>query len=157
MSNIRVTPISTEEAEAYWAGGLDANGMVPERAISDGVGVPCRHCLQIVEEGAPYLILAHRPFPEKQPYAEVGPIFLHAYRCQAYDQGGEIPALHRGGEPRIVRGYGTDNRILYGTGKVVPGDEIESYAKDLLDRDDVAFVHVRSSMNNCYGFRIDRA
>ena len=51
----------------------DANGL-PERHVSEGTG-PCRHCLGEIAGSAPYLILAHRPFPKPQPYAEVGPIF----------------------------------------------------------------------------------
>ncbi len=157
MTAIRITPIPTETAMALWASGPDANGMPPERHISDGDGVPCRHCLKNVDAGDAYLILAHRPFDAAQPYAEVGPIFLHADPCDAYADHGQVPELHRGGEPRIVRGYGSDSRIVYGTGRVVTGDEIADYAAELLSRDDIAFVHVRSSTNNCYAFRIDRA
>lgn len=72
---MRFVAIPTEVARAYQAGGLDANGQVPERKLSDGGGNPCRHCLKMIPEGAGMLVLAHRPFPAPQPYAEVGPIF----------------------------------------------------------------------------------
>ena len=157
MTNIRITPMPTEHAEALWQGGLDANGMPPERYISDGKGVPCRHCLTQVAAGKPYLALAYRPFSKLQPYAEVGPVFLCAEPCQPHQDDGHVPAHYFGGEPRIVRGYGADDRILYDTGKVLPVAEIEDYAADLLARPETAYVHVRSSMNNCYAFRIDRA
>ena len=71
-------PMPTEQARAYQSGGTDAYGMVPERRVSDGDGVPCRHCLQMVPAGAPYLVLAHRPFPALQPSAETGPVFVCA-------------------------------------------------------------------------------
>jgi hypothetical protein len=157
MTRIHVRPMPTAQAQAIWNGGLDANGQKPEPSISDGVGVPCRHCLRTVASGKPYLILAYRPFPEPQPYAEVGPIFLCAEPCEPYTTRDEIPAIHRVGEPRIVRGYGANDRIVYGTGKVVPGHDVGDYAGELLDREDVAYVHVRSSMNNCFAFRIDRS
>jgi hypothetical protein len=70
--------LPTETVRALQAGAADAYGMPPERKISDGDGVPCRHCLKNVGAGEPYLVLAYRPFPELQPYAETGPIFLHA-------------------------------------------------------------------------------
>ena len=70
-------------------------GQPPERKISDGDGVPCRHCLGYVEAGAPYLVLAYRPFPAPQPYAEVGPVFLHADPCPAYDPANGLPPRHR--------------------------------------------------------------
>lgn len=74
MTHIRFTPIPTETVRAYQAGGPDANGQPPERQISDGGGNPCRHCLKMIPKGAGMLILAHRPFPVPQPYAEIGPI-----------------------------------------------------------------------------------
>jgi hypothetical protein len=57
----------------------------------------------------------------------------------------------------IVRGYGWDDRIVYGTGQVTALEDIAAYAESLLSRDDIAYVHVRSAGNNCYQCRIDRA
>ena len=56
--SIRFLPLPTETATAYWNGATDAYGMAPERHVSDGTGVPCRHCLRLVGAGEPYLILA---------------------------------------------------------------------------------------------------
>ena len=147
----------SELATAYRAGAMDANGQAPERAISDGDGVPCRHCLGYVQQGEPYLILAYRPFPAPQPYAEVGPVFLHAAPCPAYGAAQGLPARHRtGGSPQILRGYGRDDRIVYGTGMVVTPDEIEAKAAMILERPEVAYVHMRSATNTCFTLRIDR-
>ena len=55
---IHFTPISTAIVRAYQAGGLDANGQMPERAVSDGDGNPCRHCLAMIPAGAGMLVLA---------------------------------------------------------------------------------------------------
>ena len=76
MSAITFISMPTADARAYQAGALDANGQKPERHISNGTGVPCRHCQRDVATDEPYLILAYRPFPQAQPYAEIGPIFL---------------------------------------------------------------------------------
>lgn len=67
MTTILFNAMPTEIARAYQSGALDANGQLPERYISDGDGVPCRHCLQDVAAGEPYLILAYRPFPKCSP------------------------------------------------------------------------------------------
>src|SRR5690606_28755477 len=75
---IRFVAMPTDQARAYQRGAPDAYGNPPERRISDGSGIPCRHCLQHVAAGQDYLTLAYRPFPALQPYAETGPIFLHA-------------------------------------------------------------------------------
>jgi hypothetical protein len=145
-------------AAAYRSGAPDANGQVPERRVSDGDGVPCRHCLGNVEAGEAYLVLAYRPFPAPQPYAEIGPVFIHADECPAYAPAEGLPERERRGKSgRILRGYGRDDRIVYGTGIVVGNGEIESHAAAILALPDVAYVHMRSATNNCFTLRIDRA
>jgi hypothetical protein len=128
----------------------------PERAISDGDGVPCRHCLELVGADEPYLIIAHRPFTTVQPYAELGPIFLHAAACKRHAESAQVPAI-LGSPHYILRGYNAAERIIYGTGQVVPTAEISAQAAALLARAEVAFVHVRSATNNCFQCRIERA
>lgn len=152
---IRFTAIPTEIVRAYQAGGLDANGQSPERQVSDGGGNPCRHCLQMIPKGAGMLVLAHRPFPALQPYAELGPIFLCADACAA-GGGAQVPAVLASAD-YIVRGYGANDRIVYGTGAVVPTAAIMTEAEARLADPDIAYVHVRSARNNCYQVRIDRA
>lgn len=150
---IRFTALPTETATGYRAGARDAYGLPPERHISEGPGNPCRHCLGFVPEGAGMLILAHRPFHALQPYAETGPIFLCAEACRRWEDEGMPPALVA--RDYIVRGYGHDHRIVYGTGAVVSTDEIPARAEALFADPRVAYLHVRSARNNCYQCRID--
>ena len=152
---IRFTAIPTETARAYQAGGPDANGQKPEHHISDGAGNPCRHCLQMIPEGAGMLILAHRPFPSAQPYAELGPVFLCADACAA-GGGADIPEILASPD-YIIRGYSAENRIVYGTGAVVPTATIPAEAETRLTDPRITYVHIRSARNNCYQLRIDRA
>jgi hypothetical protein len=56
----------------------------PNGRSADGGGNPCRHCLQMIPEGAGMLVLAHRPFPAPQPYAEQsGRSFCVPIPCEA--------------------------------------------------------------------------
>ncbi len=151
---ITYRPIDTVTAQALRAGGPDAYGNAPERKISDGMGVPCRHCLRFVPAGAPYLVLAHRPFDDLHAYTETGPIFLCADPCEA--GGGSAMPEFLDSPGYILRGYGKDERIVYGTGSVTPREAIPTRAATLLARDDIAFVHVRSASNNCFHCRIER-
>lgn len=155
MQKIQFTPIPTSIALAYQNGGLDANGQLPERHISAGDGVPCRHCLNQVAAGEPYLILAHRPFPTPQPYAETGPIFLHANACPEYKPSDKLPPM-LGSPQYIIRGYTHADRIMYGTGQIAATADIATKAAQLLAQPDVAYIHVRSATNNCFQCRIDR-
>ncbi len=150
---IQFTALPTDEVRALQEGGPDAYGNTPEHAISDGAGNPCRHCLGQIPAGAPMLIIAHRPFAALQPYAETGPIFLCAEPC-ARGGGQAIPAALSSPE-YLIKGYSTEERIVYGTGAIVPTEEIPQQAADILNTPGVAYVHVRSARNNCYQMRID--
>ena len=151
---MRFVPISTDEVLAYRLGGPDANGQPPEQHVTVSDGYPCRHCLQLIEKGKPVLVLAHRPFSSVQPYAELGPIFLCGEDCMA--GGGEALPAFLTAPQYILRGYSAEERILYGTGAVVPTADIPARAAALFDRPEVAFLHVRSASNNCYHCRIER-
>lgn len=149
--------MSTDEVRALRAGVPDAYGCPVERgAISDGAGVPCRHCLRDTPAGAEYLVLAHRPFPAAQPYAETGPIFLCAGDCPRWPGAGVPPILTTSTE-YLLKGYTADHRILYGSGRVIARAAVEARAAELLEDPRIAFVDVRSARNNCYQLRIRRA
>lgn len=152
--SIRFVALESEIVDGYRAGDPDANGQKPERHIAPQDGLPCRHCLRPIKKGEPFLIVGHRPFPAPQPYAEVGPIFLHAGDCER-GGGGEIPEF-LASPNYIVRGYGKNDRIVYGTGEVVGTDMIPAAASKLFERSDVAYVHVRSATNNFYHCRVER-
>jgi Protein of unknown function (DUF1203) len=153
---IRYLAMPTAEARAFQSGAPDANGLPPERHVSDGDGIPCRHCLQNVSAGEGYLILAYRPFPALQPYAETGPIFLHAAPCARADEAPTAPPQLAKRVAHLIKGYSRDDRIVYGTGAIIPSAELDAAAANILAREDVAYVHVRSSVNNCYTCRIER-
>ncbi len=155
MPALKFVALDSPAVAALQAGGPDANGQTPERHVSDGGATPCRHCLENIAAGAPMLVLANRPFPAPQPYAEVGPIFLHADPCPRYGGGDDLPVIFDHVPDLLVRGYGADDRIVYGTGQVVPTECLRQHAGDILMRDDVAYLHVRSARNNCYQCRIE--
>lgn len=154
--SIQFKALPTEAVRALQRGGLDAYGRAPEHQISDGDGVPCRHCMKNIAAGEGYLIVAYRPFPQLQPYAETGPIFLHAKECERAADGDALPEMLESSD-YIVRGYGEDDRIVYGSGAVTPKAQIAARARTLFARDDIAYIHVRSAWNNCYQCRIERA
>lgn len=153
MDTIKFLPLPSNKVKALRNGGLDAYGCAPERAVSDGAGNPCRHCLDYIPKGTEMLILAYRPFDTAQPYAETGPIFLCADDCKPWS-GADIPPIMNGSPDYLIKGYTAEQRIRYGTGKVVSKDDVLAYATHLLTRDDISFVDVRSARNNCFQTRI---
>jgi Protein of unknown function (DUF1203) len=151
---MRYVAIPTDLVRHYQAGGPDANGQVPERVLLDEESGPCRHCLKMIPKGKRMLILAHRPFPSPQPYAELGPIFLCADPCER--GGGKDRPEILASPDYIVRGHEPDDRIVYGTGGVVATEAIPVRAEALFADPRVDYLHVRSARNNCYQLRIDR-
>lgn len=151
---MRFIAISTEQARAYRTGSTDANGQAPERRVAERHGLPCRHCLDMIPKGQGILVLAYRPFATVQPYAETGPIFLCEEACVV--GGGSGTPAFLDSPQYILRGYGVDERIIYGTGGVVATQDIPARASELFDTPNVAFIHVRSASNNCFHCRIER-
>lgn len=156
MTALRFIVMPTAEARHFQAGGADAYDLKPERRTSDGDGVPCRHCLEDVAAGEDYLVLAYRPFPTLQPYAETGPIFLHAEPCARAADASAIPPMLARRKAHLIKGYDGDDRIVYSTGQVAASGELEAEAVKIFERPEVAYVHVRSAVNNCFTCRIDR-
>lgn len=156
-SAIKFVSMPTETVRAYQAGAADANGQAPEVHVSDGDGIPCRHCQEDVVAGARYLILNHRPFPAPQPYAESGPIFLHADDCPRYPEVADLPPVFAARKLVLIKGYNAADRIVYGTGQLVPPTEIAAAAAAIFACEDVAYIHARSAYNNCFQCRIERA
>lgn len=150
-----VQGIPSEMTRQFQSGGSDANGQVPVRQIAQGLANPCRHCLQLIAEGEEKLVLSYRPFAELQPYAEAGPIFLHARECSQYEAD-RLPDWFAYLDPAIIRGYGTDDWIKYETGAVVPGKDLAATCHKILLDPEVAYVHIRSKFN-CFQCRVDRA
>jgi hypothetical protein len=155
--SIRFVALDTEFVQRLQHGGVDANGQKPELHISPGGMMPCRHCLVDIRMGEPYLILAHRPFPAAQPYAEQGPIFLHAEICPRHAESEDAPRMFLQREAYLMRGYGADDRIVYGTGRIVAPADLAEAAQEAFGDPRVSYVHVRSATNSCYQCRIDQS
>ena len=149
---VQYHPYDADWVASIRAGGPDAYGMPAEHSISDGGGNPCRHCLCDIPKGAKMLIMAACPFPAPQPYAETGPIFLCA-ECAPYTGEGMPPVLASRTEC-LLKAYGSDNRIVYGTGQITATNQIEAYCEHLLTDPKVAYVDARSATNNCFTLRI---
>jgi hypothetical protein len=153
--SLRVVGIATPEVEALRAGAPDGNGQPALRRIAEGGANPCRHCLGLIADGEEKLVLGFRPFAALQPYAETGPIFLHARDCPRYEAN-VLPAWFAFLDPAIVRGYDAQHWIRYDSGRVVRGADLTAACEQILADASIAYVHVRSKFN-CFQCRVDRA
>lgn len=151
---LRVSGMPTEQFVYFRDGGADANGQAPVVIKAEGGANPCRHCLGLIADGEPKLVLAYRPFDAPQPYAETGPIFLHQSACTRYESA-ELPRWFAFLDPAAIRGYGADHWIRYDTGRVVRGRELADVSASILADASIAYVHIRSKFG-CFQCRVDR-
>lgn len=154
--NIAFVGLPSDQVRAAKTRGTDAYDLPIETHLSDGEAYPCRHCLGATPAGEDYLILAWKPFEGTTPYTETGPIFLCATACDPADPSDKVPDILRS-DQYLVRAYSPDERIVYGTGRVVQTSQIAAYARDLLRDPAHAFVDIRSAANNCFQCRVHRA
>jgi len=111
--------------------------------------------MQLIAEGDEKLVLSYRPFAAPHPYAETGPIFLHARECPRYERDC-LPPWFTHLTPAIIRGYGYNDWIRYESGEVVAGSDLAVTCRKILASPCVAYVHIRSKFN-CFQCRVDRA
>jgi hypothetical protein len=142
------TPIA-EEARAKAVNGAPDHkiSLIEEEHVA-----PCRHCLTWAKPGERVILFEYGAIAADQPYAESGPIFVHAEPCNRYVPSSGFPGELRSG--RAIRAYNQENEIV--AAEVVNGAPEEATAR-LLENDAVRFLHVRSASHGCYTFKVERA
>jgi hypothetical protein len=114
---------------------------------------PCRVCLRTSKEPEELILLSYQPLVDTNPYAEVGPIFIHAHGCEPYSEVETFPEDFSG-RRLILRAYSNDGRILDAI-VAEPGTAPEGAAA-LFANPAVAEIHVRHESYTCFDFKIVR-
>jgi len=121
------------------------------RLVDDEGGAPLRCCLRDSRPGEETVLAAVTPPGPQGPYAESGPVFVHADDCPGPAQAGYPDEFrHR---TQVFRAYSTDGRIVGGQ-VVAPNDDQEAVAESLLRTKGVTFLHSRNLVHGCYMFAI---
>lgn len=160
MTDLRITTFEVralpqDRLDAIRRAGVDEFGnQVEVTTVSEGGNAPLRCCLRVATAGEKVALIAWCPFEQPGPYAEMGPVFIHADRCDGYPDGRSYPEGYRDRQ-QIFRSYGHDGRIV--DGEIVAGADAEPAIGRLLARPEIAFVHSRNVTYGCYMFEIRRA
>jgi hypothetical protein len=153
-TTFRVDAVPAAELDRIRANGVDDFGNTLEpRAVRRAGGTPLRCCLREADAGERVVLIAYRPSAIGGPYAEVGPVFVHAERCDGYAETGRYPEGFRHRQ-QLLRAYDARGRQVENV--VVDGVRAEPALADLLNRADVAFVHSRNVLAGCYMFAVTR-
>jgi hypothetical protein len=114
---------------------------------------PCRLCLRISTAAEDLILLSYQPCADTGPYAEIGPIFIHADPCTPYSAIGVFPEDFST-RSLVLRAYRNDGHIV--DAAVVGPGKAADRAADFLSDANVAEVHVRHVSYTCYDFKIVR-
>ena len=154
VPTFRVTPLPRAElARIRTAGTDDFGNPVLPRINDDPHGAPLRCCLRLAKVGERIALIGYRPFAALSPYAEVGPVFLHAEECGGYADTDRFPAGFRH-RRMVLRAYDHEGRIA--SAEFVDGSDAEAAIESQLARAEVAFLHFRAETYGCYQFAVRR-
>ena len=153
MTTFAYLPIDDMIVRAVRETLRDAHGNALRVQESDGDTAPCRSCLRVTPRGTRLILFAHRPFATEGPYAETGPVFVHADACEPYRTRGVFPADFRA-RRLVFRAYDAGGAIHDAT--LADGVDAEgTLARQFADAA-VARVHVRNPAWGCFDFAVER-
>ena len=152
-TSYRVVPLPSEVAASARRA---AEAGAPDHAVISVTSpneAPCRHCLRWAQPGEQVVLFPYASIAPGRPYAESGPIFVHAAPCERYQAIDEFPAAFRQG--RVIRAYDWEQNMI--AGEIVNGRKPETVIEKLFENPETEFIQVRSADRGCYTFGIARA
>ncbi len=134
--------------------GSDGHGNRLRPFAATGQGEPLRCCLRYAQPGEHITLISYAPFDHPSVWTEVGPVYIHAARCDGYQPAGRLPSQLATG-PRVLRTYRADDTMNYDHNTVVTDDaDLEPIIHRLLGEPDVATVHVRTLAPQCFLYTV---
>ncbi|WP_454832498.1 DUF1203 domain-containing protein [Pseudoxanthomonas wuyuanensis] len=116
-------------------------------------GYPCRVSLQDAEAGETLLLLPFEHHGVAGPYRAAGPIYVRQRADRAVALSNQVPPyLSR----RLLSVRGYDETGWMRSAEVVEGASLEPLIVQLLERTDIAYLHVHNARPGCYACRVDR-
>ncbi len=145
-----ISALPSDELMRIRAAGSDDFGNPFDPSVADERGSPLRCCLRECEAGERIALISYRPFDWLGPYAEVGPVFVHAEQCGGYTETSQYPEgfTHR---RQLLRAYDYRHRISDAI-QAVNGTQASQVLSWLLSRPEIDFVHSRNPEWGCYMF-----
>lgn len=125
-------------------------------------GSPLRCCLRRSTPGEAMYLIAYRPFAQNGPYAEVGPVFVHASECAGYSGTLAYPAGYRDWPTMVFRPYRHHaelncDAIAYDAIQMGEGPTAEKLISSIFADPTIEFIHTRNVYAGCFMFSITRA
>jgi hypothetical protein len=149
-----VQAIDPARLDAVRTAGTDGHGNQLSPFAAAGQGEPLRCCLRYAEPGEQITLISYAPFDHPSVWTEVGPVYIHAERCDGHTPTGRLPGQLAAG-PRVLRTYRADDTMNYDHNTVVTDEaDLEPVIERLLCETSVATVHVRTLAPQCFLYAV---
>jgi hypothetical protein len=150
----RIDAIGSDYLDRIRASGVDDFGNTVVTLVNESAkGTPLRCCLREAEVGEEVVLIAYQPARLGGPYMEVGPVFIHAERCDGYKTSGSYPEGFRHRQ-LLFRAYDIEGTQV--DNKIADGIDAEAAIADLFSMSRVADVHARNVLAGCFMFKVHR-
>jgi hypothetical protein len=152
--SLLVQAIDPAHLDVVRSTGEDGHGNQLRPFAATGQGEPLRCCLRYAEPGEPIALISYAPFERPSVWREVGPVYIHAARCEGFTPTGRLPEQLATG-PRVLRTYRADDTMNYEHNTVVTDEvDLEPIIERLLSKPDVKTVHVRTLAPQCFLYAV---
>jgi hypothetical protein len=146
-----IDPVRLDDVRAT---GMDGHGNQLLPFPATGQGEPLRCCLRYAQPGEQIALISYAPFEHPSVWREVGPVYIHAERCEGYTPNGALPEQLATG-PRVLRSYRADDSMSYEHNTVVSDEaDLQPIIERLLTEPDVETVHVRTLAPQCFLYAV---
>jgi hypothetical protein len=153
-NSLLVHAIDPARLDVARAIGADGQGNQLRPFAATGQGEPLRCCLRYAEQGEQITLISYAPFERPSVWREVGPVYIHAARCEGYASTGLLPEQLATG-PRVLRTYRADDTMNYEHNTVVADEaDLQPIIERLLSNPDVTTVHVRTLAPQCFLYAV---
>jgi hypothetical protein len=153
MVTYRTIAIPEEIAGAVRATRIAPQYPHPAHAeLAKGYG-PCRVCLRKFTPGVDRrLLFTYDPFAGRETLPLPGPVFVHEEPCMRWAEEAGFPDELRD-LPLTFNAYAWGRRVV--AQEYVTDGVVEPVLERLLERGDVAYIHVRNTEAGCFLFTIE--
>jgi Protein of unknown function (DUF1203) len=153
-THLLVQAIDPVRLDVVRTAGTDGHGNLLRPFAAAGQGEPLRCCLRYAKQGEQITLISYAPFNHPSVWTEVGPVYIHAARCDGHTPTGRLPAQLATG-PRVLRTYRADDTMNYDHNTVVTDEaDLEPVIERLLSETSVATVHVRTLAPQCFLYAV---
>lgn len=154
MKNFKVIPLATEVAQKIRTSTEDDYGHELKHTTPTGRAL-CRLCLGDGGPDQKHILFSFMPFDEnKNPYSEVGPVYVHD-KCEQYEDSNVFPPDLKKRKYLQVRGYDVGQRLI--AADLSEGKDVEGTVDKLFEDLEVEYLHIRDGLTGCYFMKIERS